>query len=211
MSKEDNRYPISMTEPDSGGRLMADRIFAGLFKNTREVDVNYSPQELRVKHIYEDIMSKWLEAPTMTDNQMIEFLNSQYGVRRREAYAYIADVKSVMGNMRNAGREWHRYVEIMMVLNIYQKAEAKNDLKAMARAADLYGKYTQLDKSETQRVDWSLIVPPQFEPTTDVTVLGLEKIGDIEGLRKRLERKYGVLTGTKEYSAEDVEEIIGEE
>jgi hypothetical protein len=68
----------------------------------------------------------------------------------------------------------------------------------MIMAADKIGKYTMLDKDDSERMPWNEIVPPEFEASSDINVLNPKLFSpDIEERRKKLRAKYS--------GAEDVE------
>ena len=125
------------------------------------------------RRIYEDIFTRWLAHPALTDAQMVEYVEQTYGRAHRTALADVADSKSLLGCVQNAGREWHRYAFLELVRATYQQAQEKKNLDAQLRCLALMARYTQLDKPEVDAMDWDSLALPNFEPTTDVTVLGL--------------------------------------
>ena len=146
------------------------------------------------RRIYEDIFTRWLAHPALTDAQMVEYVEQTYGRAHRTALADVADSKSLLGCVQNAGREWHRYAFLELVRATYQQAQEKKNLDAQLRCLALMARYTQLDKPEVDAMDWDSLALPNFEPTTDVTVLGLTPIKNPRAVRARLERELG-LTG----------------
>lgn len=161
--------------------LMEDRDVAKLYLSETQLDIR---DRLAAGYTH------WLENPTTPDSEIVMFLRENYGVSQRQAYADIDAIRIMLGNIKNAHKEWHRFVVIEMCKQAYKKAEANNDPKAMAMAADKLGKYTRLDQVEEDQLPWDQLVPPNFEPSTDVSIMGFKRDPDIDHKRKRLMRKY---------------------
>ncbi len=70
------------------------------------------------------------------------------------------------------------------------KPELRKIPIAMIMAADKFGKYTQLDKDEQERMPWNEIVPSYFEASADINLLN-PKLFDpnIEEKRRKLRSK----------------------
>ncbi len=132
----------------------------------------------------------WLESPSKPDFLVVKALIDTYGISQRQAYADIDAIKTVLGNIKNAHKEWHRYVVIEMCKKAFELAESNKDPKGMAMAADKLGKYTRLDQIEEDQLPWDQLIPPNFEPSTDITVLGFQHDPNIDKKIAALKRKY---------------------
>lgn len=170
--------------------LLAEKIFNSLYRSKDDTPVQFTANELAVKSMYEDVFAKWMENPALQDSEIVIFLTNEYSRSQTQAYRDIAVIKSVLGDVRNAAKEWHRYTVIAMIKKAYNLAETKKDIKNMILAADKLGKYTKLDKDEAEEIDWDKMIPPSFEPTADVTTLGLSKIENLEERKEKLRKKY---------------------
>jgi len=60
----------------------------------------------------------------------------------------------------------------------------------MIYAADKLGKYSRLDQDEGEKIPWHEIQPQSFEPTGDVSVLGITPIDNLREKQLRLREKY---------------------
>ncbi len=58
---------------------------------------------------YRAAFSVWLDKPIMSDSHIRDFLMREFGVGRTQAYSDINNLKYLLGNIRNAGKEWQRY------------------------------------------------------------------------------------------------------
>ena len=163
----------------------------------------FTPRELEKKKRYATIFSFWIDKPSLPEMKVIQFIMREFGVKKSQAYNDLHWVKILLGNVRNASKEWYRYKVIYMLDKAYEMAEASQNLKAMILAADKLGRYTQLDKEDPQKIPYDDIVPQPFEITEDVTVLGVPKISNLKEAQDRMRKKYG---GTLIEEAEIVED-----
>jgi hypothetical protein len=80
------------------------------------------------------------------------------------------------------------------ILEVIQKAKDKKDNIVWIMALDKLGKYAKLDKDDTDQIDFSLIIPPNFEPSDNVLLVeGAVKIENLPEYRKKLRKKFGVV------------------
>ena len=147
--------------------------------------------EIELKTRYANVFAFWIDKPTLSDKKIINYMISELGLSKSQAYRDISKIKVLLGNVRNAAKEWQRYKVIAMIDKAYEFAERNRDAKAIIMAADKLGKYTQLDKEETQKIPYDEIVTQSFEITGDVTVLGLKPIPDLKAKQKKMREKYG--------------------
>ncbi len=171
-------------------KTLAEKIFSNLYNQPGDLPVSFTESQLAVKRIYEDVFAKWLDNPELQDKEMVSFMMKQYNISRTQAYENIATIKSVLGNVRNASKEWYRYTVISMLKEAYALAKDNNRYKEMVMAADKIGKYTKLDKDEIDEIPWDQIIPPSWEPSADPSLLNLEMPSKILELKKKLYKKY---------------------
>jgi hypothetical protein len=63
---------------------------------------------------------------------------------------------------------------------------------AMIRAGEALVKVHSLDKNEMDYIQFEDIVPIELEPSTDISVIGRKPVANLEELKDKLRRKYGV-------------------
>jgi hypothetical protein len=165
-----------------------EKYHAYLFEDREEVEKRLSNLELiRFQRIKQTFVH-WLEFPELTDKKIRDFLMVEFDLETSQAYRDISVLKQLLGNVRNASKEWHRYTVIEMLKESYLLAKEQMDPKAMAIAADKLGKYNNLDKENPDTPDWSDFEPQNVEIVDDVTILDLEKLPKEE--EQRLREKY---------------------
>lgn len=165
-----------------------DKILSNLFGHDTKMVLTDKEQEIFLR--YRAGFSTWLEDPTITDKQMVAFLMNTFGIAKQTAYLDVSNIKRLLGNIQNASKEFHRYTVIKMLKEAFLVARHKHNPVAMAMAADKLAKATQLDKIDMEAPDWNTMIPPAFEPSSDVRLIGLKPMSDLQERIKRLKQKY---------------------
>lgn len=153
--------------------------------------ITLSPAEERKLVQYRAAFTYWLEKPELSDKKISEFLQSSFNISPAPAYEIVFALKTILGNVRNASKEWQRYTVIEMAKKSFALAETKEDYKAMALAASVIGKFTKLDKNENEEIPYEQIIPPSFEPSSEISILDPKlKIENLTEKRRKLREKY---------------------
>ncbi len=165
------------------------------FHNVLFVDFDETQLTLDEKEMlkrYRAIFTLTLENPSMTDTKLRDYLMEQFGVNMATAYRDLGNVRILLGNVQNAGKEWIRYIVNETLKKAIEDAKSmgKNGIKLMIMAADKLGKYNRLDKEDATELPWDEIIPQQIEPTTDPTVLGIKPLKNKEEEIRRMYEKY---------------------
>jgi hypothetical protein len=167
-----------------------ERIANNLFKSKDEqIELTSAEQEIKKRLL--SGYTQMLENPTETHSNLVNFLMNEFGISKSQAYRDIENIKYLLGNVKNASKEWYRHMVIEMCKKAYAIAESNQDAKGMALAADKIGKYTKLDKDEIEEIPWDELIPPDFEPSEDITLLKLEPIQNKKEYIARIMRKLG--------------------
>lgn len=140
---------------------------------------------VRIRKAY----THWCEFPMKSEVEIRDFLVSE-GINRSMAYYDLEIIKVLLGNVKNAGKEWHRYRLIAMVEESYAMARDKLDVKAMALLIDKYGKYTQQHIPDHEQLPFDQVRNQPFEPTTDPTSLGILPDPEIDSKMKKMKENY---------------------
>ena len=64
----------------------------------------------------------------------------------------------------------------------------------MAMAADKIGKYQRVDQIDDNGINFDEMIPPNFEFTSDVTLLNIKQVPDLEARRRELRKHFGIKT-----------------
>ena len=174
-----------------------EKIHTHLFASPEELPQVFDKAQQDIVIRFRAAFVKWLSEPHLRDIQIIDYLKNEYGVSDTQAYRDLPKIKSLIGNVTNAGKEFQRYRASEMILKGYETAKnaaSHLDVKqamAMIRAGEALVKVHKLDKEEMDNIPWGEIIPIELEPTTDVSVMNRKKIENLEELQAKLRRKYG--------------------
>lgn len=152
---------------------------------------------------YRATFTQSLVKPSIPDNQLRDFLISEFGISTSQAYRNIANVRILLGNVRNAVKEWIRYLVKETLKQAIEDASDKRKLKERIMAAAMLAKYNRLDKEDIEKLPWDEIVPEGIEPTTDPTVL------KIKPLKNKKEEIRSVAVYYREWSSIENIELLG--
>jgi len=143
----------------------------------------------RVKRI-RTIYTIWIDYPTKKDKEMRDKLISMYDISQSEAYEDIRIIKQLLGDFNSASKSYHRFRVNAMFLEAFELARIKKNPIAQTMAADKYAKYNQLDKEDALEYPWEDIIPQNYEPSSDPTLLGIKPIANIQEKIAALKKKY---------------------
>jgi len=169
-----------------------DKFHKVLFENVDELQ-HLSERELKQLKRYRSVFTVCMDNPAISDVRLRDFLAKEHGVSFVQAYEDIHNMRILLGNMRNAGKEWVRYLvnETLKQAIETAKAAGKKGTRDMIAAAAAMAKYNMLDKHDAQELPWEEIIPVSIEPTSDPTVLNIKPLANKEAEIKRLMEKYG--------------------
>lgn len=155
-------------------------------------DSKLSKDEKNMMIRYRAIFTLSLERPSIQDVELRNFLMNEYGICQTQAYRDIADIRTLLGNVQNAGKEWVRYMVNETLKKAIEDAKkmGSKGIKLMILAADKLGRYNRLDKDDTIEIPWEEIIPQTIEPTTDPTVLGIKPLDNKEEAIRKMYEKY---------------------
>lgn len=165
-----------------------DKLRLHLFDSKTVAEVYLSVPELEVKKRIEAVFAQLIEEPTKTQKELRNELITMFGISIAQAYRDMALAMALWGNFQKASKEYFRYKVVAMLEEAYEKAKTDKNPVAMVMAADKIGKYTRLDQDDIDQVNWDEVFQPPWEPTNDVSTIGLPPIS--EKKRDALRSKY---------------------
>jgi len=175
-----------------------------LFSDLKE-EKHLTPIEREQLKRYRACFTQSLENPSIPDKELRDYLINEFNVSESQAYRDIGNIRILLGNVRNAGKEWVRYIVNETLKQAIEDAKGdKKRLKELIMAADKLGKYNRLDKEDALEIPWEEILPIPIEPTADPTVL---KIKPLENKEEEIEKLYKKYRGEIEIEYIDYEEV----
>lgn len=179
-------------------KTFVDKLHEHLFTESSNLPVVFDAKEQEIVLRFRAAFTKWIEAPYMRDADIVNFCMNQFGISQSQAYRDLSTIKVLVGNVKNAAKDFQRYRASEMILKGFElarTAESATEVKqamAMIRAGEALVKVHKLDKDELENFKWDEIIPMELEPTTDISVIGRKRIPDLQALKDKLRRKYGV-------------------
>jgi tryptophan 2,3-dioxygenase len=180
-----------------------DRINSALFD---PMPGDTSAQEEAIAVRYRDAFTYWLDNPMASDADIRDYLMNCYQLSKSQAYRDIANIKLLLGNVRNAGKEWHRHrVNVLLEQGAKAGLEGQTAIAtAISKIATAMIKNNRLDMDDGEQIPYDEIVPPTWEPTTDPTVIGIKPIPN---LRERISELYKKLADEIEITEVPYEDV----
>lgn len=157
-----------------------------MFTPREDLEKRLSPE--RVEHLIRlrDMYNWYLSNPSGQDRKFVDYFIGKYHISQSLAYADLSLVKQLLPALAPASRDFHRMRVSEMLLETYNMAKARKDVKAMAIAAKELGKVNRVDLDDEKDMPYELIVIQPFTPSSDPTLIGLKPIKDLDKVRARL-------------------------
>lgn len=156
-----------------------------LYTDRSELLQKYSPAQTDHLVRLREMVTWSINNPSMKDRQFVDEFRSRTKLSFVTLYADLKIVKSLLPNLAETTRDYHRWRYNEMILETYQMAKSRKDTKTMEKAATSYAKYNRIDIEDETAVPYNMIVVQPFVPTMDPTVLGIKPIKNIdERIRK---------------------------
>ena len=141
---------------------------------------------LRLRELYNWVISN----QDCKDKEFVDVAIGRFGISKTLAYDDLKIIKSVLPNITQASRDYHRWKYNEMILETYQMAKKRKDTKTMERAATSYAKFNNVNVEDEQSVPYDMIVIQPFTATQDPSVLGIKPIPNIDKKISELIDKY---------------------
>ena len=141
-------------------------------------------------HRLRGLYAYWLQFPQKFDQDIVQYDMAMFKVGKSQAYDDLHLVRLILGNLQQASKDFMRW-------KINQDLE--QDLKAARRAGDHRSVAAteknriinnRTDKEDELELEFDKIIPQQFVPVDDPTVLGIKKLPDLRNRIRELVKKY---------------------
>lgn len=141
-------------------------------------------------HRLRGLYAYWLQFPQKFDHDIVQYDMAMFKVGKSQAYDDLHLVRLILGNLQQASKDFMRW-------KINQDLE--QDLKAARRAGDHRSVAAieknrilnnRTDKEDELELEFDKIIPQQFVPVDDPSVLGIKKLPDLRNRIRELVKKY---------------------
>lgn len=141
---------------------------------------------VRVRDMHQMLMAD----PTRPARVLVQEIMHTYGVSEQTAYADLRVVREITPLLTEAKRSFHRWQANEMLMETWQRAREKGDLKTMEKAAADYARYNRVDLDDEKEEDYTAMRVQPFVPTMDPSVLGIAPIPNLQDKIDALLAKY---------------------
>lgn len=142
---------------------------------------------LRLRDLYERMLAE----PDIKDKTLVDDITTRYGIRMRQAYEDLQQVKELLPQLQQASQAYHRHRFNEMILEVYRKAKAEGDLRTMERAASSYARFNKINEQDTEQMPYEDIVIQPFVPSSDPRLIGIEPIKNLDEVKRKLLKQLG--------------------
>ena len=168
-----------------------DKYYDVLFRDFDETKHLTPAERDRLKR-YRSAFTLSLEQPSIPDTELCNFLTEEFAISRSQAYVDLGNIRILLGNIKNAGKEWIRYLVNEELKAVIEEARdlGKKGLDKRINAAAVLARYNRLDKEDQPELPWEELIPQSIEPTSDPTVLKIKPLDNKEETIRNLYEKY---------------------
>lgn len=141
---------------------------------------------IRVRALHQYILAN----PGARDSAIVRECTGRFGVSRTVAYSDLAIIKALLPHITQSSKDFHRWRYNEMVLQTYEMARLRGDVRTMERAAASLAKYNNIDQEQKSDIPVDKIIPQPFIATDDPSVLGIKPLPNIRDRQRALIEKY---------------------
>lgn len=181
--------------------------------------VTLDDSELRELRVAESVLVRlrrirglyayWLQFPSKLDNDLVQYDIAMFKVSRTSAYDDLHLVKVLLGNLQQTTKEFMRWKINKSIEEDIAAARRAGDFRSVAALTKVMVLNNRTDKDDEPDLEFDKIVPQNFEPTDDPTVLGIERVPDLRGRIRALYKRYSN-TMVQDAEYEEINEKVNE-
>ncbi len=177
--------------------------------------VTLDDSELRELRVAEGVLQRlhrlrglyayWLQFPSKLDNDLVLYDINQFKVSKSLAYEDLHLVKVLLGNLQQTSKDFMRWKINKSIEQDIAAARRADDYRSIAALSKVLVQNNRTDKDDEPELEFDKIVPQNFEPTDDPTVLGIERIPDLRARIRALQKRYSA-TMVQDADYEEIKE-----
>ncbi len=165
-----------------------------------------NPVILERLHRLRGLYAYWLQFPSKFDNEIVGYDMAMFKVGRAQAYDDLHLTQVLLGNIQQTGKEFMRWKINKDLEDDLKSARRAQDFRSVAAIEKNRILNNRTDKDDEPEFEFDKIVPQNFEPVDDPTVIGIAKIPDLRGKIRKLVNKYSKDTMIEYAEYEEVED-----
>lgn len=168
-----------------------------VIKSFQDESIELSEKEIDYKNRILHVMEIRIKNLASTDYDLYRIIKRKYeNLSFSQVIKDIAVVERMIAYDQDPTGDprkvWYRYFITEVTKKAIAVAQAKGDAYTMAYASNILGKHQQTDKEDAVKLPYDEIIPFIPEITTDPSVIGIKPIDNIEELKEKMLKKYGI-------------------
>ncbi len=157
-------------------------------------------------HRIRGLYAYWLQFPSKYDSEIVQYDMAKFKVGRAQAYDDLRLTQLILGNIQQASKEFMRWK-----IN----KDLEEDLKAARRAQDYRSVAAieknrilnnRTDKDDDIEFEFDKIIPQNFEPTDNPTVIGIAHVPGLRDLKRKMIKMYSANSTIEDAEYEEMED-----
>jgi hypothetical protein len=176
--------------------MARESVYEKIQRSFKQEGVEFTDDEAKTRDRLYFILELKMKEIYLSDYRIFKRVKKEFTVTYPQITRDITFVERIIACEKFPGMDpqkaWTRYFISEVNKDAIRIAKEQNDGHAMSYAANIVGKHQQTDKEDNEKPPFDQIVPFNPIPTSDPTVLGLKPIPNIEQLREKFRKKFGI-------------------
>lgn len=139
-----------------------------------------------------DIYTYWLAHPDLSDARMAAYARAHYKVSRQQSYNDIGKVKTLLGNVPVAHKNWiqNKVNSLLDEAAAAARAGDHSKAKSLTKIAEAFIKNNRLEQDDGEKIPYDDIVIGDLVVSGNPELVGVKPIPGILDKARALEKKY---------------------
>ena len=159
----------------------------------------------RLKGVYDF----WLQFPNKTMNDIVNWEEDMFHIRKSQAYDDIRLVKILLGNLEKSTKDFWRLRINQLIMEQMKVALRKQDTRSLAAMQKNLILNNKTDKDDPLELEYAAIQPAQFEMSDNIDIVMPGRKNISRERMKKIAKKYGVTIEDASY--EEIENSTDKE
>lgn len=141
---------------------------------------------LRIREMHQWIISN----PSAKDAEFVSEDIARFEVSKPTAYSDLSVIRTLLPELASCTRDFNRWRYVEMILETYNFAKLRKDVKTMERAASSMARFLNIDKEDDNKISLDDLRVQPYIATDDPSVLGIKAVPNIRERQRKLIEKY---------------------
>ena len=151
-----------------------------------------SPTDKATAERLRDLYTYWMAHPDLSDARMASYDRAQYNISRSQSYNDIGKVKTLLGNVPVAHKNWIQNKVNSLLDEAANAARAGDHSKAksLTKIAEAFIKNNRLEQDEGEKINYDDVVIGDLVVSGDPELLGIKPVPGLMEKARKLKKQY---------------------